>query len=67
MSKIVAVTLTNSSHPDFEYFAEARIDGQQLWRRFNGRGAMDLWVAQVHADATSQGFEVTVTDNAIRY
>lgn len=60
----VTITLTNSSHPDYRYFGDARINGRQLSSRFTSRGEMDLWVAQVHAAATKHGLTVTVTDNA---
>jgi hypothetical protein len=60
----VTITLTNSSHPDFQYFGDARVDGRQLSRRFILRLEMDVWVAQVRASALKHGHTVTVTDNA---
>lgn len=56
------LTITNSSHPEFLYFVDIRINGRQIARRFNDNDAVADFVAEAKSAAANNGMTITITD-----
>lgn len=56
------LTISTSSHPEFLYFVDIRINGRQIARRFNDNGAVADFVAEAEASAARNAMAITITD-----
>lgn len=57
----VTLTITTSTYPGFDLFADVRFDGRQVSRRGN-RAEIDTFTAELTEAAKLTGRTLTITD-----
>lgn len=60
--KSVTVTISASSHPDYDLFGDLRDDsnGRQLQARRGNRAELDAWYDKLAESAKSHGLDITL-------
>lgn len=56
------VTVSNSSHPEYLYFVDVRINGRQLARRFNSKEECGAFLIETAQRLQNGGFSVAFSD-----
>lgn len=66
MTTEIKVTVTYSSHPDFEFFASASAGSRQITAtRSRYRGGINYWINDVREAAARHGLVVVVEDETL--
>lgn len=56
---VIPVTVTASSHPDFDMFASVKVNGRQLSKR-GSMPEIDEWISALREAAATHGHEIKV-------
>lgn len=62
---VLVIEISLSSHPEFRYFADGRINGRQKAMRSNDRKEVDEWVSMLVKAAQDAGISFEVLDNLV--
>lgn len=58
---VIPVTVTASSHPDYDMLASVKMDGRRLSKR-GSMAEIDEWIDAVREVAAAHGHEIKVTN-----